>query len=231
MLTSLRRLRFRRLAEDAGLTLVEVAVVVGLLGVVLVPAFMYLSSVQRGEARISNATQQDTQARLAMERLSRTLREAQYPQNQDYTTSALFDSVAANDVKFYSNANNDSDIEQTRFYLSGTTLYKTVVVPDPNLSPLYSGPASAPSPIIENVQNGVAGKCGRPATGTGSTSPLFQYFTKEDPATPVTYPVSADTITSINKVQIQLDVQIPSVNAPACQTLSTFVELRNRVGK
>jgi hypothetical protein len=216
------------LRRDDGVTLVELVVVVGLLMVVLVPVFMFLSSIGQGEARVAHATAQNADARLGMERMARAIREANYPQQRTYANSALFDTIGANDVKFYSNANNDEYIERARFYISGTTLNKTVTVPDCTQNPCsYGGTPSGPSPVIENVQNAVPGTCGRAA---GQTQPLLTYYTKTmGSATPTALnpTTDVDKIVDIYQVKITLQVKIDARNAPVCETLATTVQLRN----
>jgi type II secretory pathway component PulJ len=220
-----KRLRDFRPTGEGGQTLVELSIVVGLLGIVLVPIFMFMFSVQRGEARISHANTQDTGARLAVERLSRALREANYPEGHDYTDSALFDTIGATDLRMYGDSDNDGSREKSRFYLTGKTLYKMPCNPTCTAAEALVNPGN---PLITDVQNGIAGTCGR---ASGVTQPMFTYYSKDlggGPPIPVDPTTDIDKIVDIYQVTVNIQVREGSVNAPACQTLVTTVQLRNK---
>jgi type II secretory pathway pseudopilin PulG len=223
MLTRLRS-RMPRLRDDRGVTLIELALVILLLTITAGAAFNFLFATQRHEARISNATQQDQAARTGMERVARALREARYPQGMDYTNSAIFEAGGTLDTTFYSDANNDDLAERTRIYLVGTTLYKSYVVPNCTTTPCGYPGAAVATKIIDDVKNGIATACGRT-----STKPMFTYYKKiagggSQEANPG---ANINEIVDIFQVKITLQVQKSSVNAPACQTLETTVQLRN----
>src|SRR5438067_1725111 len=69
---------FRRIsAREEGFTLIELVIVTGLLMTVLVSILSVFSVIQRASVRESARSQESDQVRLAMERLSKEIRQAE----------------------------------------------------------------------------------------------------------------------------------------------------------
>jgi prepilin-type N-terminal cleavage/methylation domain-containing protein len=118
---------------QAGVTLVEMAVVVALLGLVLTMAFQGLVSYQRATASADTRQQNLDQARTVMAVLTKDLR-----------TATEFTTLTATDVTFTGLLNTaaTAPANQLRLYVdSGGVLREAVTVPDnPTASPLtYTG--------------------------------------------------------------------------------------------
>jgi prepilin-type N-terminal cleavage/methylation domain-containing protein len=118
---------------QAGVTLVEMAVVVALLGLVLTTAFQGLVSYQRATASADTRQQDLDQARTLMAVLTKDLR-----------TATEFTTMTATDVTFTGllNTTATAPANQLRLYVdSGGVLREAVTVPDkPTASPLtYTG--------------------------------------------------------------------------------------------
>jgi type II secretory pathway pseudopilin PulG len=126
--------------DQAGITMVEMAVVVALLGLVLTMAFQGVVSYQRAAAGADTRQQNLDQARTVMAVLTKDLR-----------TATEFSAMSATDVTFTGLLNTaaTAPANQLRLYVdTNGVLREAVTTPDdPNASPLtYTGtPPPGPS--------------------------------------------------------------------------------------
>lgn len=185
--------------SQAGITMVEMAVVVALLGLVLTMAMQGVLSYQRATA--SADTRQDNldQARTVMAVLSKDLR-----------TATAFTAMTATDVTFTGLLNTAATAPANRLRLwvdSGGVLREAVTPPDdPNASPLtYTG-----SPTTRIVGRGLV-----------STSGLLSYRDSADAVT--------TSLTAVTSVVITVSVDLPSRSGAAvpATVLSSRVFLPN----
>ena len=165
---------------QAGITLVEMAVVVALLGLVLTMAFQGLVSYQRATASADTRQQNLDQARTVMAVLTKDLR-----------TATEFTTMTATDVTFTGLLNTaaTAPANQLRLYVdSGGVLREAVTPPDnPTASPLtYTG-----TPTIRVVGQGLV-----------STSSLLSFRDSTDAVT--------TSLTAVASVIITVSVDLPS---------------------
>jgi prepilin-type N-terminal cleavage/methylation domain-containing protein len=165
---------------QAGVTLVEMAVVVALLGLVLTMAFQGLVSYQRATASADTRQQNLDQARTVMAVLTKDLR-----------TATEFTTMTATDVTFTGLLNTaaTAPANQLRLYVdSGGVLREAVTVPDnPTASPLtYTG-----TPTTRVVGQGLV-----------STSSLLSFRDSSDAVT--------TSLTAVASVIITVSVDLPS---------------------
>jgi prepilin-type N-terminal cleavage/methylation domain-containing protein len=165
---------------QAGVTLVEMAVVVALLGLVLTMAFQGLVSYQRATASADTRQQNLDQARTVMAVLTKDLR-----------TATEFTTMTATDVTFTGLLNTaaTAPANQLRLYVdSGGVLREAVTVPDnPTASPLtYTG-----TPTTRVVGQGLV-----------STSSLLGFRDSSDAVT--------TSLTAVASVIITVSVDLPS---------------------
>lgn len=165
---------------QAGVTLVEMAVVVALLGLVLTTAFQGLVSYQRATASADTRQQDLDQARTLMAVLTKDLR-----------TATEFTTMTATDVTFTGllNTTATAPANQLRLYVdSGGVLREAVTVPDkPTASPLtYTG-----TPTTRVVGQGLV-----------STSSLLSFRDSSDAVT--------TSLTAVTSVIITVSVDLPS---------------------
>jgi prepilin-type N-terminal cleavage/methylation domain-containing protein len=165
---------------QAGVTLVEMAVVVALLGLVLTMAFQGLVSYQRATASADTRQQNLDQARTVMAVLTKDLR-----------TATEFTTLTATDVTFTGLLNTaaTAPANQLRLYVdSGGVLREAVTVPDnPTASPLtYTG-----TPTTRVVGQGLV-----------STSSLLSFRDSSDAVT--------TSLTAVASVIITVSVDLPS---------------------
>jgi prepilin-type N-terminal cleavage/methylation domain-containing protein len=165
---------------QAGVTMVEMAVVVALLGLVLTMAFQGLVSYQRAAAGADTRQQNLEQARAVMAVLTKDLR-----------TATDFTSMTATDVTFTGLLNTaaTAPANQLRLYAdSGGVLREAVTPPDnPNASPItYTG-----TPTTRIVGQGLV-----------STSSLLSFRDSSDNVT--------TSLTAVTSVVVTVSVDLPS---------------------
>jgi Tfp pilus assembly protein PilW len=220
-----------RLRSERGTTLTELAVVVALLGVVLAPAYMFLTTSQSNQRLVDESVQQQQNARVALEIFSRSIREATYPEGYDYSQSSLFGSAAYTDVSFYSDFGNDGTIDRIRYFLddANSRVERTVTVPDCSGTTCSYGvtATSSTSTVVENVRNADLSAC---SGGTGSQK-LFQYYSvnrSSGAPSEITSSVGVlYNLVDINYVKMTVVVDITPGKSPTCQSIDTAVSLRN----
>jgi type II secretory pathway pseudopilin PulG len=170
----------RRGDAQAGITMIEMAVVVALLGLVLAMAMQGVVSYQRATAGADTRQQNLEQARAVMAVLTKDLR-----------TATEFSTTTASDVIFKGllNTTATAPANQLRLYAdSGGVLREAVTPPDnPNASPLtYTG-----TPTTRIVGQGLV-----------SISSLLSYRDSTDAVT--------TSLTAVTSVVITVSVDLPS---------------------
>jgi prepilin-type N-terminal cleavage/methylation domain-containing protein len=166
--------------DQAGVTLVEMAVVVALLGLVLTTAFQGLVSYQRATGSADTRQQNLDQARTVMAVLTKDLR-----------TATEFTTMTATDVTFTGLLNTaaTAPANQLRLYVdSGGVLREAVTPPDnPTASPLtYTG-----TPTTRVVGQGLV-----------ATSSLLSFRDSSDAVT--------TSLTAVASVVVTVSVDLPS---------------------
>jgi len=190
----------RRAAHgEDGITMVEMAVVIALLGLVLAMAMQGLVSYQRAAGAADTRQQDLEEARTAMAVLSKDLR-----------TATELTAATATDVTFTAllNTGSTAPANRLRLYVDAGGVLREAVTPpdDPNASPLtYTG-----TPVTRVVGRGLVD------TGT-----LLSYRDSADAVT--------TTLTAITSVVVTVSVDLPSAwGAPVPPTvLSSRVFLPN----
>ena len=167
-------------AGQAGVTLVEMAVVVALLGLVLTTAFQGLVSYQRATGSADTRQQNLDQARTVMAVLTKDLR-----------TATEFTTVTATDVTFTGLLNTAATAppNQLRLYADAGGVLREAVTPpdDPNASPLtYTG-----TPTTRVVGRGLV-----------STSGMLSFRDSSDAVT--------TSLTAVASVVVTVSVDLPS---------------------
>ena len=172
----------RRRADrgQAGITVVEMTVVIALLGLVLAMAMQGLVSYQRATASADTRQQNLQEARAVMAVLTKDLR-----------TATAFSAATATDVTFTAllNVGSTAPPNQVRVYADANGVLREVVTPpdDPSDSPItYTG----------------AGTTRVVGRGLTATSSLLSYRDSADNTT--------STLTAITSVVVTVSVDLPS---------------------
>lgn len=182
---------------QAGITVIEMTVVIALLGLVLAMALQGLTAYQRAAAAADVRQRNLDEARVVMAVLTRDLR-----------TATAFTATSATDVTFTGLLNTGATAppNQLRLYVDGSGVLREAVTPpdDPNASPVtYTG-----TPTTRVVGRGLV-----------DTSTLLSFRDSSDTAT--------TSLTAATSVVITLSVDLPSAAAVPPTVLSSRVFLPN----
>jgi type II secretory pathway pseudopilin PulG len=182
---------------QAGITVVEMTVVIGLLGLVLAVAFQSVAAYQRAAAASDSRQQNLDQARTVMAVLTRDLR-----------TARSFSALAAGDVTFLGLLNTGATAppNRIRLYVDAQGVLREAITPpnNPNASPVtYTG-----TPTTRVVGNGLV-----------NTGGLLSFRDSADN-------VTADP-TEVTSVVVTLSVDLPSGAPVPPTVLSSRVFLPN----
>lgn len=225
---SLLRRALRRLTHEAGFTLTELMVTVAILGLVAPAAMTFVFSMQRSERKVAEATEQEHQARLAIESFARSLREAGYAEGLTYDSSSIFYAASENSVSFYADPDTDGVMERLTYRLDATeaTIERDKVEPNCSLTPCNytTGATTTTRMMIDDVRNAEMSACG----GTEPVK-LFRYY-KVDRGSGAHTELAGSTtdeLVDIAYVKISVVTDETPGESPNCHTLSTGVSLRN----
>lgn len=193
-----------RTSADAGFTLVEMLVVIVVLGVIgAVVSSAVVSSLRT--QRLTQANVQSTSdARTAVERMTRDMRTAN-PLRAGEAGRTTFDMYYAGrcERRTYYVSGGDLKLDRQAF-AAGVRCGSSSATPG----------AAVTTTVVENVTN-------------DSTQPLFRYFRWDSVAkqrAEVTAPVAATAIRSVDTVLVEVSVSTPEQGDVS---LKTLVDLRN----
>lgn len=186
--------------RESGFTLVELMVtilVVGIMAGAILGVFVTtLRTFSTGQVRMQN---QDD-ARLAMNQVTRYLRMASASESITTTRSDAIEVAAAQDVVFYADLDGDGVVEKLRYYTSGTTLRMQTAEPNmADLPPTYPDIYDTDAEVIQGgVRNG--------------TTALFRYY-RAGESTPMTLTNTFDLREEIAVIEITLYVnEVPELS-------------------
>ena len=105
--------------------------------------------------------------------------------------------AATSSLTFFVDVDSDGIVEQVRYFLSGTTLYKGIIRPTGNPF-VYAGGNEIVTEVVHNVVGG---------------APIFSYFDERYTGSeaPLTYPI---TLANIRLIRVDLTVRDPNKTAP-----------------
>lgn len=186
-----------------GFTLIETVVAIALTGVIVVTLAFLIQYFYKTNLYILEESQAINGARVSIDSAMENLREASYGADGSYPIAA----AATSSITFYANVGPGMVVDEVRYYLSGTTLYRGVTVPGGS-PPSYAGQPETTTLVVSNISNGV--------------TPLFTYFDASGNELPE--PV---TIAAIASVRIDVFADVNPNRAPGVFTLSGSATLRN----
>ena len=197
----------RLLEKQSGISLVEVLVVVGILGLISVGIVTLFTDTFSLNRNISNQLSVSGEARRALKTMTAEMRTASPSSNGAYAITQ----TATSSFTFYSNVDSDSYKERIRYFASGTVLYRGLI--KPSGSPLAYNNASE---TITSLVRGLV---------TGTSTPIFVYFdsTYAGTSTPTTTPAIADV--RLVRTTFMIDIDITTQGLDGMYT--TQVTFRN----
>ncbi len=196
--------------NQRGFTLIELLVSLAIftvlsLGVIGLVAFIFTGSNQQANL----ITDTDQGRRIAFS-ITTELRNAVASQNGSYPINTAGDQQ----LIFFSNVDNDSQIERVRYYLQSGKMYRGVI--DPTGSPpVYV----VGNEVSKAIQNDVA---------NGGATPLFYYYTDTyngTTNTPLTQPIN---VTNVRFIKLNLQIfNKAGVKNTSFYTVTSGAAIRN----
>lgn len=187
-----------------GFTLAEMLVVVAITGIVGGSLLFVIQNFYRSNAYVFESAVSVETARRGIGTTLQDIREASYGDDGSYPIS----SVATSSITFYSDLDNDPNVERVRIFIQNNTLYR-VVTDSAGNPPSYTGQTGATTTILTYIRN--------------ATTPLFTYYNAEGTALSAT---STD-VSEITSVAATLMVDLNPNRAPNVLTLTGTATLRN----
>jgi prepilin-type N-terminal cleavage/methylation domain-containing protein len=191
-----------------GMTLTEILVVVGILGIIVVAITTFQKNVITNNKIANDSLSAIQDARTILRVMTKELRTASPSNNGAYPIAQAGTST----ITFFSDSNGDGVKEQIRYYLTGMTLKKGSIVP-------------TGSPLVYNSNNETFTTLAYNIKNATSTS-LFEYFDSSYTGTssPLTQPV---TTTNVRLIKINLTIDSDPLRSPISRTYTSQITLRN----
>ncbi len=171
-----------------GYTLVETLVVIGMFTVLFIGInTLFVTVIRTPKQQLQSANNVD-QARKVLAGFTNEIRNASAGNDGSYQLNLAGDSQ----IVFYSNyGTNGTTVSRIRYYLSGATLYRGVVVPTGN-PPTYNLATEVITTVQANLANGA--------------TPVFYYYTGiyDGTTSPLAQPVN---LTQVKFVKINLIIK------------------------
>lgn len=188
--------------------MVEMMVAVAIIGLIMVAVFAIEANLfvytNQSQTQINNTWQ----AEAVLKPMTKELRAMIPSASGSYPIYA----AGTSSITFFNNINNDTAIEQVRYFLSGATLYRGQIIPTGN-PPVYN-PANETLKIL--------------ATGVraSTTLPVFRYYDSsyQGTSSPLVYPLN---ISSIRLININIIIDSDPNRSPVPRVFSSSVSLRN----
>lgn len=206
--------KLRRTDGDNGFTIVEMVVVVSILGIVLAAVQTTLIMAQKTVSGSGARVNQTSQAKTAIDSITKVLRTAVLPSQLNGTgaaaTAAAFIQGTKNSVQFYANINNDANItgpSRVTYTIDvAGTLTETIQPPDAHAAGNYNYTYCTPGPGCV-VPTRVL------ARNVSTAGALFTYYTKSGVA------ITDATLTALELASVDSIDVVVLVKASANQTI------------
>ncbi len=220
----------RRLRDDeTGVTLVELLVAMAISTIVMGPVLASFIAVSRSATFAQDEIQAQNLGRVGLERVTRFVRQATYPEDKTPSNSTLFDRAEGNRIVYFADIDNDGEVERVRFELVGTIVRQTFMECQVGVNPceyeLLS--ASEGTPVIGRVHNDEldTGLC----RDFSVNEPVFRYYERSSDGelTALPLPVPGGLFGRIAAVEVTFIVDVTEERAPECRRLQSLVHFRN----
>jgi type II secretory pathway component PulJ len=194
--------------QNSGFTLVEVFISMAIFVAVMVAVTTFLVDIYSNNRTVSGSFQTAQDAQVILKTMLTELRQSATAANGAYPIAV----AGTSSITFFSNIDNDAQIEEVSYSFIGNTLYRAVI--QPTGSPLtYNIASQSTSSMLTDVRN-------------SSSTPVFQYYDQNYTGTssPLSLPINIPVVRLI-KISLSLDVLVNQ--APVARTYTTQVSLRN----
>jgi prepilin-type N-terminal cleavage/methylation domain-containing protein len=195
----------KRFADDTGVTLAELLVVIVLMGIMMAASYMILSAARMMSNTAIARSDSADQAQRFIDRGSREFREAL----EASESAGVFTEIGTRRTVFYSDVNHDTKPEKITYYVTGNTIYRTQASTLDSVTPFvnFSG-ASTPQPIVT-------------ALDPGWTGPLFVYYDYNNTAQTAT-----SKIPTLSRVDLAIQTKATSGNRSYTTSMGISARIR-----
>lgn len=195
------------LADQRGVTLVELIVSVGIFALLIGSITAILTTGLRSKDVIYEQLLTQSQGRKVLDNFVNELRGANNSSSGGYPLAE----ASSTEIIFYSNLDQGGLMERVRYYVDGHSLKKGVIKPAGN-PPQYKSQDESTSTVAESI--------------VVTTTPIFTYYDQgwSGTSTPLAQPVN---VTNVRLVEIQFQLDRNPVLSPTALNMQSKVELRN----
>ncbi|NQV13570.1 MAG: type II secretion system protein [Parcubacteria group bacterium] len=192
--------------RTAGITLLEMIIVLGIFGVALVITTSYFWMGLRAQNKSVQGIVAQNNARRALTTMAGEIRGAMDSNAGGYPLEV----AEGQSLTFYANVDGDIDAEKVRYFLAGTDLKRGVTEPS-GQPPSYGG-TEQENVLANYVANDVEN--------------MFTYYDRdyEGAASFLPFPVNKS---QVRLIRIDLIIDVDSNTPPAPLTVTTEAQLRN----
>lgn len=192
-----------------GASILEIIIVIGIVALIGVALGSFQGDIFYLNSVIQNGLSADEQARTIIRPMLDEIRSAQQSSLGAYPIKE----AAPSSFTFYADINGDGLVEQVRYFATGTSFKKGVIIPSGN--PLvYATSTETVTTLVSSLGNG--------------TSSVFEYYDSSyngsATSTPLVQPVS---LLAVRLVKITLKVDVDSNRSPTPRLITTQVQIRN----
>ncbi len=196
----------QRMRDDTGFTLTELLVVTLLMGMVLGLVFLVMGAVSATADSLEARTIATDENRMAMDQITRELRQAQEIVEGD----GVFLRAQPRQCAFYADVDHDGVPELVEYRVQGQTMYRSEARSEVAVPPYTFGQPGADTVVAQSLSSGFTGN-------------VFTYYDSEDPAGEVSSGHSED----ISAVKLRLVTGKTVNKKTAFVDLSTWVKIRS----
>lgn len=195
-----------------GLTLAEIVVVVGIVGVIGLAVSKFQSDVFSFNRTFSSSFATADNAQKLLRPMAAEIRSASPSSNGAFP----IDTIGQYDFSFYSDINNDGTKDWVRYYISGTTMFKEVIKPTGTTPAIYNSANKVTTTFMTGVRN------------VTDNTPVFRYFSSSytGGATGEITP-STGAVESVRLVKVSITLDDNTNKMPIALTVSTQISIRN----
>jgi len=197
--------------KNNGFTLIETLVVLGIFVFALGAVTSFLIYTYRAENfSVTQALAIDS-ARKGINGFTKEIREAIQSDSGTY----LLEKCEDYEIIFYGDIDEDDNVERVRYFLENEEMKKGII--NPSGSPAVYTSEEEIKTISTYVRN--------------TTTPLFYFydstFSGKEEDSPLTTPVSGDSLDEITMVGIEIKVDVNPLRAPRILEIKSKIQLRN----
>lgn len=193
----------------SGFTLIELIITTAILSFFISGLVAFDRLLSESQTLISQSSESFNEANIGVEAMIKEMRNAKYSDNGAYPISLVEDQQ----IVFYSNIDNDPDVEKIRYFVENNELKRGVINPVGNPA-TYPAENEQVNLVINFVQN--------------QSNPVFYYYNGDWPTDTVNNPLPAPArLADTKMIKVVLTIN-PKPTRPESQyTIESYAQIRN----